>query len=122
MKRRIFSSLFIIYTVSLNCMFILVRKPKLWIRSTNIRRIFTALVSSSGYLLYEKTGNKSQYFLLDAKFYDDDSQEQQLAFDAENDTHFLLYTPKNLNTPQTIKLKDEQSLLESNFDPNNPVR
>lgn len=103
-------------------MFILVRKPKLWIRSTNIRRIFTALVSSSGYLLYEKVGNKSQYFLLDAKFYDDDSQEQQLAFDAEKDTHFLLYTRKNLNTPQTIKLNDEQSLIRSNFDPNNPVR
>lgn len=107
-------------------MFILVRKLKFWIRLTNVRRIFTAFVTSSGYILYktseDSVGNKSQYFLLDAKLDHDESQEEQFSFDAENDTHFLLYTSKNLNNPQIIEKQNRQSLLDSHFDPKNPVR
>lgn len=129
MKRRIFAVLFVIYTISLNSMCILKRKFKVWLRLTNVHRIFTARVATratSGYILYEKSeglvGNKSQYFLLDAQFDEGSSQEQQLAFDAKNDTHFLLYTSKNVDKPQVIELTNRQSLLESNFNPSDPVR
>lgn len=129
MKRRIFAVLFVIYTIFLNSMCILIKKFKIWIRLNNFQRIFTAPVSShssSGYILYKKgedlVANKSQYFLLDAQLYDENSEEQQLAFDAENDTYFLLYTSKNVNSPQEIELKNRQSLLDSNFNPRDPVR
>lgn len=43
-------------------------------------------------------------------------------FNAENDTIFLLFTSKNVHTPQIIKLKNHKTLLDSNFNPKHPVR
>uniref|UniRef100_A0A336MNC7 CSON014585 protein n=1 Tax=Culicoides sonorensis TaxID=179676 RepID=A0A336MNC7_CULSO len=103
MKRRIFKIFFIIYTISLNYHH----------------------VTGSGYLLFTKSqlkSNETRYFLLDAQLDEENSQEQQLRFDAQNDTKFLLFTSRNSVNPQFIELGDRESLLESNFNPGDPVR
>lgn len=46
----------------------------------------------------------------------------QIFFDAERDTIFQLYTPKNPSNYQVIKINDQVSLAASNFDPSIPTR
>lgn len=118
MTRRLLAALFIIYTICLHCMFLLVRKLRLGF--ANISRIFTAFVSSRGYILFKNDENNS--FLLDARLEDDGQNAETFAFDPTNDTKFLLYTSKNLNEPQELALCDPESLMKSNFEPGNPVR
>ncbi|XP_063709625.1 lipase member H-like [Culicoides brevitarsis] len=97
MKRRIFSALFIFYSICVHC---------------------------NGYTLYEideESGNK--IFFIDAyELSDDPNANEEYGFDAKKDTKFLLYTSKNWDEPENIELCNEQSLLQSSFVPGNPVR
>lgn len=48
--------------------------------------------------------------------------EPENFFDVESDVHFILYTRENPSEGQFLLLNNEDSVRESNFNPNNPTR
>lgn len=120
MKRFVSSYGFIIYAVILNSIYIIFKVIKHW---SNRIKFYIFLGLTSGYTLirnYELDGDTVDILIETHEFERD--VEDDTDFDPMTDTHFLLFTSKNIDEAQILEINNTNSLVNSNFNPNDPIR
>lgn len=118
MKRFVSSYGFIIYAVIFNSIY---RNFKAFKHLINRIKFYIFLGLASGYTLitkYELDGDTVD--ILIEKFEGD--VEDDTDFNPITDTHFLLFTSKNIGQAQILEINNTNSLVNSNLNPIDPIR